>query len=164
MLPFVTSQFLQVFTQHSRLVYHLNSHTNQRLFECDLCHKKFNTAQVSSSFLLTYVAIKKLNRNSEFLQYVTTHKRKVHGDQEKLLKYTCELCGMRFKYKNHLQYHQKRHPTDDNPLPYSCKYCDQRFTTRAEQLAHSNTIHAGNRTMWQGKIWKFSSVCIFSLK
>ena len=64
MLPFVTSQFLQVFTQHSRLVYHLNSHTNQRLFECDLCHKKFNTAQVSSSFLLTYVAMKKTK--SEF--------------------------------------------------------------------------------------------------
>ena len=64
----------KVFTQHSRLVYHLNSHTNQRQFECDLCGKKFNTSQ-----------------------YVTTHKRKVHGDQEKLLKYTCELCGMRFK-------------------------------------------------------------------
>ena len=110
----------KIFTQHSRLVYHMNSHTNQRQFECDLCHKKFNTAQ-----------------------YVTTHKRKVHGDQEKLLKYTCELCGMRFKYKNHLQYHQKRHPTDENPLPYNCKYCEQRFTSRAEQLAHSNTIHAG---------------------
>lgn len=110
----------KIFTQHSRLVYHMNSHTNQRKFECELCNKKFNTAQ-----------------------YVTTHKRKVHGDQEKLLKYTCELCGMRFKYKNHLQYHQKRHPTDENPLPYSCKYCSQRFMSRAEQLAHSNTIHAG---------------------
>ena len=110
----------KIFTQHSRLVYHMNSHTNERQFECELCDKKFNTAQ-----------------------YVKTHKRKVHGDQEKLLKYTCELCGMRFKYKNHLQYHQKRHPTDDNPLPYSCKYCQERFVTRAEQLAHSNTVHAG---------------------
>ncbi|EFX74149.1 hypothetical protein DAPPUDRAFT_324651 [Daphnia pulex] len=110
----------KVFSQHSRLVYHMNSHTNEREFECDICQKKFNTAQ-----------------------YVNTHKRKVHGDQEKLLKYTCELCGMRFKYKNHLQYHQKRHPTDENPLPYSCKYCEEHFMTRAEQLAHSNTVHAG---------------------
>lgn len=110
----------KIFSQHSRLVYHMNSHTNEREFECDICQKKFNTAQ-----------------------YVNTHKRKVHGDQEKLLKYTCELCGMRFKYKNHLQYHQKRHPTDENPLPYSCKYCEEHFMTRAEQLAHSNTVHAG---------------------
>ena len=51
---------------------------------------------------------------------------------------------MRFKYKNHLQYHQKRHPTDDNPLPYSCKYCQEHFASRAEQLAHSNTIHVNN--------------------
>lgn len=52
----------KIFSQHSRLVYHMNSHTNEREFECDICHKKFNTAQ-----------------------YVTTHKRKVHGDQEKVL-------------------------------------------------------------------------------
>ena len=51
----------KIFSQHSRLVYHMNSHTNEREFECDICQKKFNTAQ-----------------------YVTTHKRKVHGDQEKV--------------------------------------------------------------------------------
>lgn len=28
-------------------------------------------------------------------------------------------------------------------LPYSCKYCEEHFMTRAEQLAHSNTVHAG---------------------
>lgn len=53
----------KVFSQHSRLVYHMNSHTNEREFECDICQKKFNTAQ-----------------------YVNTHKRKVHGDQEKVFR------------------------------------------------------------------------------
>lgn len=53
----------RVFTLHSRLTYHMNSHTNEREFACDLCDKKFNQAQ-----------------------YLSSHKRKVHGDQESLLK------------------------------------------------------------------------------
>lgn len=65
-----------------------------------------------------------------------------NGAQDEQFMFTCELCGKRFKTNFELKKHLDKHPTEDNPLPYQCKYCSERFPDKAQQITHSNTVHA----------------------
>ncbi|KAK4037765.1 zinc finger protein 2 isoform X2 [Daphnia magna] len=109
----------KIFKDNSKLVLHRQVHSNKRPHECDVCGKTFKRATT-----------------------VRVHKRTVHGSKDEQFLFTCELCGKRFKTNFELKKHLDKHPSEDNPLPYQCKYCDSRFPDKAQQITHSNTLHA----------------------
>ncbi|KAM9364755.1 uncharacterized protein KZ484_010926 [Pholidichthys leucotaenia] len=55
--------------------------------------------------------------------------------------HVCNMCGKRFRNKNHLSCHKRTHTGEK---PFSCETCGQRFNDRAKWKAHIR-IHTGEK-------------------
>ena len=81
-------------------------HTEEKPFECDICHKQFS----SQSNLRGHWSI--------------------HKDERP---YLCSICGTAFKANSNLQKHIMRHLGDKR---FSCKTCGKQFVTSTDLRRH----------------------------
>lgn len=76
---------------------HIRKHTDEKPYDCDICHSKFRTASSR-----------------------TIHRR-LHFEENP---YICELCGEGFKKSKLLIRHKQKH---DPSSKVQCKFCEKTF-------------------------------------
>ncbi|XP_071744003.1 uncharacterized protein [Lepeophtheirus salmonis] len=148
----------QIFHKCSEYLKHkLYSHKKRpvnpdRLYDCDLCEKKFR----EKSLLDRHYARDHLHRKyicdiceKEFdmQRYLTKHKARVHPES---FDYVCEFCGKKFAINEYLNSHKKickfRSPkqmNEDND--FQCSKCGKCFTNEIFLLNHSAMVHDKKR-------------------
>ena len=104
------------FSKKSHLTNHVLIHTNERPFECDICHVKMKTKD-----------------------YLRVHKKRVHGDMKK--SHICDICDFAAVDKWGLKSHYRIHMKD---FQYHCTICTKAFA-RKDYLDNHFKIHLGEK-------------------
>ncbi|CAG4974588.1 unnamed protein product [Colias eurytheme] len=95
------------FSEKGSLHHHLQLHSDDRPFTCNICNGTFKTNK-----------------------YLMKHIKRVHNaptDHE------CDFCGKKFHYKSLMEKHRVVH-TDEKP--YKCKWCKKGFNSGYSLSTH----------------------------
>ncbi|XP_051962365.1 zinc finger protein 64-like [Xyrauchen texanus] len=131
-------------TQHGQkdMERHLLTHTGERPFECELCHKRFSRRD-------------KLNLHSRLHTGEKPHKCKycsyaaadssslkkhlrVHYDERP---FKCQICPYASRNSSQLTVHLRSHTGD---APFQCNQCDAKFKVNSDLKRHSR-VHSGEK-------------------
>lgn len=135
--------------------------TQRTLFNCNSCENSYTNV----SNLNRHIRTKHSNRNEIKCEHCTSvfnredhylrHKRDVHSNK----KYTCLTCNRRFKSKNYLNGHMKRH---DLTQRFSCPWleCEKSYADTKTLKGHCVRNHLNGIRPYQcncGKKYKARS-------
>ena len=96
---------------------HIETHSDERNYECEICHKKFKLEH-----------------------YVQIHMTNMHKkDEEKRFK--CEICQKSFNFKAIFEQHIRKHTGDK---PFKCSYCEESFFDKRTWIYHERR-HTGEK-------------------
>ena len=106
----------------------LNTHGivhQERKFACNICGLKIR----SKVSLVNHMESRHLGISKKpyfcqdcGIQYSNTSHRRMHMDQSKLEKYTCDTCGKQFGFNKNLKKHKRSHTAVRNEVIYSNKF------------------------------------------
>ncbi|KAK9463582.1 uncharacterized protein V1516DRAFT_694069 [Lipomyces oligophaga] len=104
------------FVQRQKIIRHLQVHTHDRPFACDVCGKRFAE------------------------QLVLTQHKRVHSGEKP---FQCKICGKQFAVSTALSVHLRTH-TGEKPLKCKWPGCDRSFSESSNLAKHMRT-HTANR-------------------
>ncbi|XP_022822824.1 uncharacterized protein LOC111353858 [Spodoptera litura] len=121
------------------LVSHLDTHSTDKLYSCNVCDKKFKF----KSGLIIHKAIhdptprKTCEVCGKTFHILAQYRRHFvyHANERK---YECETCGKRFNTLDILKVHNRTH-TDERP--FSCQECGKTFRTAGCVSRHRRIVH-----------------------
>lgn len=130
----------EVCGKHTRnLVSHLDTHSTDKLYSCDVCDKKFKF----KSGLIIHKSIhdptprKTCEVCGKTFHILAQYRRHFvyHANERK---YGCNTCGKRFNTLDILRVHHRTH-TDERP--FSCQECGKTFRTAGCVSRHKRIVH-----------------------
>lgn len=142
---------------------HLENHTGDILYQCDVCHKIFedfltlifhrkitHQGYMCEQCKQVFVCQSDLNRHTRLVHYTEKTYNCNHCDKTFLQKcnlnfhlhthtgvqpYSCDECGRKFTRPGSLNAHMRTHK------PYQCDICDKIFSTSGQLQCHAQ-LHA----------------------
>jgi KRAB domain-containing zinc finger protein len=117
--PYACTACAMKFKQNEqRRAHYRAKHTNERPYACDMCDKRFSTKTQTNWHRVAHTFDKPFACDVDMCEKkfatknnMRAHKREVH---EKIRKFACEQCGLRFgrkgKWKKHHQIHNEQRP------------------------------------------------------
>lgn len=126
------------------LMIHIRTHTNEKLYECDICPMKYSQAFTLKEHKLRHE--KSLSTSDEILQCPVCQKTfpdgeylRVHRKEHKIGKfYKCSICLFTTKwsvsFKNHIKIHKKRDV-------YVCNECGRSLKHKKSLRKHLVQFH-----------------------
>ncbi|XP_057661584.1 zinc finger and BTB domain-containing protein 17-like isoform X32 [Diorhabda carinulata] len=100
------------FPNDSNLKRHMNKHTTNKLFSCEICSKSFTHSHT-----------------------LNTHKLVQHTGAKR---YRCEYCGKKFPFHTAYDYHLKLHTGEK---PHGCLICEKKFISMGNLRLHMKHFH-----------------------
>ena len=138
----------EVCGKHTRnLVSHLDTHSTDKLYSCDVCDKKFKF----KSGLIIHKAVhdptprKTCEVCGKTFHILAQYRRHFvyHANERK---YGCETCGKRFNTLDILRVHHRTH-TDERP--FTCQECGKTFRTAGCVSRHKRIVHRNIKKVTQ---------------
>ncbi|XP_075216574.1 uncharacterized protein LOC142321924 isoform X2 [Lycorma delicatula] len=133
----------KLFPSKRLLKRHLVTHSNDRPYTCDICHKSYKR--------LNDVAVHKKKHTREKLlscdicdfttvyrSALTTHRKRHSQEYE----YRCDKCGKGFFVKKYLEEHENFHSGEK---PFRCDICGKAFPYTRYLVAHKKDQHPDGR-------------------
>ncbi|XP_052743257.1 uncharacterized protein LOC112050918 isoform X2 [Bicyclus anynana] len=121
------------------LISHLESHSSDRIYSCEVCGKKF---KFKSGLIIHKAAHsttpKKTCEVCGKNFYIMAQYRKHFAFHANERKFGCETCGKRFNSMDILRVHTRSH-TDERP--FSCSECGKTFRTSGCVSRHRRIVH-----------------------
>ncbi|CAH2250113.1 jg6845 [Pararge aegeria aegeria] len=121
------------------LISHLESHSSDRIYSCEVCGKKF---KFKSGLIIHKAAHattpKKTCEVCGKNFYIMAQYRKHFAFHANERKFGCETCGKRFNSMDILKVHTRSH-TDERP--FSCSECGKTFRTSGCVSRHRRIVH-----------------------
>ena len=125
-------------------------HENNRIFKCDLCHKRFNFDENLQEHISTlYLHIRKVHENKKdhkcnicddafsTASELISHKQRIHEDKHT----KCDFCEKRFKCNQHLSKHIK----STHASKVECSTCGKSFGQISKLYLHKRTVHENKK-------------------
>ncbi|KAG1664793.1 Zinc finger protein 235 [Nymphon striatum] len=116
------------FTRKGYIKYHMRIHTKEKPFECDVCQKRFTQSS-------TLISHKRIHNNEKPFQCDICHKSftqkctlidHIRIHTNEKL-FGCDLCHKFFSRKSYLKCHLQTHT---NEKPFECDICHKSFSQR----------------------------------
>ncbi|XP_041971291.1 zinc finger protein 182-like isoform X1 [Aricia agestis] len=123
---------------------HLDRHTRQKVFDCDICHSRLKYKSKMVKHIATHDP-DRLDKIHECPQCswrfaektnLINHIKAVH---ERIRNYPCTSCAMTFASKKNLTVHFRTHT---NERPYKCKLCPKSFSVLDGLKKHKSRRHS----------------------
>ena len=121
------------------------SHSVQKLFQCEYCEKGFNSKSLLKRHEMIHTG--GYDRKPFSCQYCekcfnTSSTLKVHQQIHSGEKpYPCQYCSKRFHQLSGLKWHEMIHTGE---RPFSCQYCEKRLKSKGHLKEHE-MIHTGEK-------------------
>lgn len=127
-------------TPHGLEVHVRRTHTGQRPFVCNVCHKSFGHADSLSQHRLVHnmersFQCKQCGKSFKRSSTLSTHML-IHSDTRP---YACPYCGKRFHQKSDMKKHTYIHTGEK---PHKCTVCGKAFSQSSNLITHSRK-HTG---------------------
>ncbi|AFM97966.1 hypothetical protein EHEL_030690 [Encephalitozoon hellem ATCC 50504] len=129
------------FSRKSKLNDHLNTHTNNRPYRCDMCEKSY----MKNSHLSVH---KKVHFPPEFecprCRHMFRTKDKLSKHQKTCLEYRCSTCGKKYKKRSWFDAHVKSHHVktfNARKTRHVCEYCKFEFSKKGNLQTHIRSVH-----------------------
>ncbi|MBW0519348.1 hypothetical protein O181_059063 [Austropuccinia psidii MF-1] len=166
-----TSNTRKSFNQRQKLMRHLQTHTGDRPFECEICQKRFGEMATLVQHRRTHTNEKPYKclepgcgKSFALQSALTIHKRTHSG----LKPFECPVkgCGSSFSESSNLSKHMKIH---EGIKRFECERCGRRFS-RSDQLARhkkSEESQLQQQTLADakiGKLQKLNESCLTTRK
>lgn len=131
------------FSTKGSLMRHKITHTGEKPYECDICHKRYTQASTLASHKkathlkeLPYECIvcqKKFAKARTLLVHTRIHT----GEKP----YSCDICSRCFSQQNGLKKHMKTHENRSDKV-YVCCFCNESFTNFGVYTTHKKKHEA----------------------
>ena len=116
------------FVTPSKLERHENIHTGKKMFQCELCAKRFTQIHHLKTHLFKAACLTQVKRLRSVKKYQNPE---IQDPDYKNRKYVCQICSKRFITPAKLERHERFH---GGIKIFQCETCEKRFS----QMAHLN--------------------------
>ncbi|PWN49909.1 hypothetical protein IE53DRAFT_387843 [Violaceomyces palustris] len=134
------------FNQRQKVLRHIQTHTGDRPFKCQICSKRFSEPNTLQQHMRTHTQERPYRcdfpgcgKSFSVAGSLTIHKRVHSGDKP----FECKFpgCGKRFSESSNLTKHSRTHSGE---RPFKCPECGKAFS-RPDQVNRHRRVHERKR-------------------